>query len=62
LHVVLYGIETWSIVLRVEYLQRVCGSRVLQKLFGPNRDEVAEVLGKLHSEVLLELYFSPDIV
>ena len=49
-------------MLRVEYLQRVCGSRVLQKLFGPNRDEVAEVLGKLHSEVLLELYFSPDIV
>jgi hypothetical protein len=40
-------------MLRVEHMQRV---------FGPNRDKVAEALRKLHSEELLDLYFSPDIV
>jgi hypothetical protein len=40
----------------------VFDSRVLQKLFGPNRDEVEEALRKLHSEEFLVLYFSPDIV
>ena len=43
-------------------MQRVFDSRVLQKLFGPKRDELAEALKKLHSEELLDLYFLPDIV
>jgi len=43
-------------------MQRVFDSRVLQKLFGPNRDEVAKALRKPHSEELLDLYFLPDII
>jgi len=62
LSVVSYGSENWAVKLRVEYMQRVLDSRVLQKLFGPNRDEVAEALRKPHSEELLDLYFLPDIV
>jgi putative NADH-flavin reductase len=58
----LYGSENWTVMLRVDHTQRVFDSRMLQKLFGPNRDKVAETLRKLHSEKLLDLYFSPDIV
>ena len=60
--VVLYGSETWPVILRVEQRQRVFDSRVLWKLFGPNRNEVAEELRKLHSEELHDLYFSLDII
>ena len=60
--VVLYGSETWPVILRVEQRQRVFDSRVLWKLFGPNRNEVVEELRKLHSEELHDLYFSPDII
>jgi hypothetical protein len=40
LPIVLYGCETWSLILRVERRLRVFENRVLRKLFGPNRDEV----------------------
>jgi hypothetical protein len=40
LPVVLYGCETWSLTLRGHRL-RVFENRVLRRIFGPNRDEVA---------------------
>jgi hypothetical protein len=40
LPVVLYGSETWSLMLREEHRLRVFENRVLRRIFGPKRDEV----------------------
>jgi hypothetical protein len=40
LPVVLYGCETWSLILREERRLRVFENRVLRKIFGPKRDDV----------------------
>ena len=40
LPVVLYGCETWSLILREERRLRVFENRVLRRVFGPKRDEV----------------------
>jgi hypothetical protein len=37
-------------------------NRVLRRIFGPRRDEVAEEWRKLHNEELHNLYSSPDII
>jgi hypothetical protein len=50
LPVVLYGCETWSLVLREEYRPRVFENRVLRRIFGPKRDEVTGDWRKLHNE------------
>jgi hypothetical protein len=60
--VVLYGYETWYITLREEHRLRVFENRVLRRIFGPKRDEVAGEWRKLHSEELHNLYSSPDII
>jgi len=41
---------------------RVFENRVLRRIFGPKRDEVAREWRKLHSEELNDLYSSPNIV
>jgi hypothetical protein len=46
---VLYGCEAWSLTLREKNRLRVFQSRVLRKIFGPKRDEVAEELRRLHN-------------
>jgi hypothetical protein len=40
LPVVLYGCETWSLILREERRLRVFENRALRRVFGPKRDEV----------------------
>jgi len=40
LPVVLYGCETWSLILREEWKLRVFENMVLRRIFGPRRDEV----------------------
>jgi len=40
LHVVLYGCETWSLILREERRLRMFENRVLRREFWPKRDEV----------------------
>ena len=40
LPVVLYGCETWLLVLRDEHRLRVFENRVLRSIFGPKRDEI----------------------
>ena len=62
LHVVLYGCETWSLPLREERRLRVFENRVLRRIFGPKRDEVAGDWRKLHNEELNDLYCSLNIV
>jgi hypothetical protein len=48
--------------LRDEYGLRVFENRMLRRMFGPKRVEVAGDWRKLHSEELNDLYCSPNIV
>ena len=49
LPVVVYGCETWSLILRKEHKLRLSENRVL-RIFGPKRDEVTGEWGRFHSE------------
>jgi hypothetical protein len=62
LPVVLYGCETWSLILREEHRLRVFENRVLRRIFGPKGDEVTGEWRKLHSGELHNLYSSTDII
>jgi hypothetical protein len=55
LPVVLYGCETWSLILSKEHRLRVFENRVLRRIFGPKRDEVTGEWRKSHNEELLTL-------
>jgi hypothetical protein len=37
----LYGCETWSFTLREEHRLRVSENRILRRIYGPQREEVA---------------------
>jgi len=41
LPVVLYECETWSLTLKEEHRSRVSENRVLRRIFGPKRKEIA---------------------
>jgi hypothetical protein len=56
LPVVLYGCETWSLILRVERRLRVFENRVLRRIFGPKTVEVTEDWREMHNEELHDLY------
>jgi hypothetical protein len=62
LPVVLYGGETWSLMLREDHRLMVFENRVLRRIFGPKRDEVTREWRKLHNEDLHNLNSSPDII
>jgi hypothetical protein len=47
--VVLYGCETWSLILREEHRLRVFENKVLRRIFEPKRDEVTLWPRKLHN-------------
>ena len=55
LPVVLYGRETWTLILREECRLRVFENRVLRRIFGPKRDEIRREWGKLHNDELSDL-------
>jgi hypothetical protein len=57
LPVVLYGCDTWSLMLREERTVRV-----LRRIFGPKRDEVTGEWRKLHTEEVNDMYSPPNIV
>ena len=59
---VLYGCETWSLILREERRLRLLENRVLRRIFEPNRDEVTGEWRKLHNEELNDLYTSLNII
>jgi hypothetical protein len=46
LSVVLYGYETWLLILREECRLRVFENRVLRRIFGPKRNELTGGLEK----------------
>jgi hypothetical protein len=58
---ILYGCETWSLILREEHRLRVFENRALGRIFGSKRDEVIGGWRKLHNEELHNLYRSPSI-
>jgi len=47
---VLYGCETWSLILREERKQGVFENMVLRRIFGPKRDEVTGEWRRLHND------------
>ena len=47
--------------MRVEPRLRVFENRVLRRIFGPKRDEIAGKWRKLHNEELNDLYSLPSI-
>ena len=60
--VVLYGCETWSLILRVGGNRlRMFENRVLRKIFEPKSDEVAGGWRRLHNVELYDLYCSPNV-
>ena len=59
---VLYGCETWSLMVREERRLRVFENRVLRRIFGSKRDEVTGEWGKLHYGELNDLCSSLSIV
>jgi hypothetical protein len=61
LPVVLYGCETWSLILGEEHRLRVFEYRVLRKIFRPEREEDWS-WRKLHNDEFHSLYSSPNIV
>jgi hypothetical protein len=61
LFVVLYGYGTWSLTARKEYRLRGFENRVLRKILGLRRDEVAGGWKRLHDEELYDT-FSPNII
>jgi hypothetical protein len=60
LPVVLYGCETWSLILREERGLRVSENRVLRRIFGPKRGKVRRDWRKLRNEGLLTKYYLGD--
>jgi hypothetical protein len=62
LPMVLYGCETWSLILRTEHGLRVFENRVLRSILGPKREGVKGGWRKLHDEELCDLYSSPSII
>jgi hypothetical protein len=62
LPVVLYGCETWSVILREEHRLRVFENKMLRRIFGPKREEVTRSWRKLHNEELHNLHSSPSII
>jgi hypothetical protein len=62
LPVVLYGCETWFLILREEHRLRVFEDRVLKRIFGSKGDKVTRGWRKLHNEELRNLHSLPNVI
>jgi hypothetical protein len=62
LSVPLYRCETWSPTLRDEQRLKVYENRVLKRIFGSKREEVAGSWRKLYNKKLHKFYSSPNII
>jgi hypothetical protein len=61
LPVVLYGCETWYLTLWEKH-SLVFENRVLRRIFGSKRDEMAGERKKLHSEDFRDLNSAPSVI
>ena len=59
--VVLYGCETWSLIMREDLRLMMFDNSVLRRIFVFKRDEVTEEWRKLHNVKLNDLYTSSNI-
>jgi hypothetical protein len=62
LPVVLYGCETWSLILKEEHKLRVFENRLLRRIFGRKKDGVTRGSRKLQNEKLHNLYSWRNII
>ena len=62
LPIVLYGCETWSLILRERHELMVYENKVLWKTFESKRNEVKREWRKLHNGELHDLYTSLNII
>jgi hypothetical protein len=62
LPVVLYGCETWSLMLKEEHRLMVFENRVLKRIFGLKRDRIVDGWRNMHDEDLYNLYLSLNII
>ena len=58
----MYGCETWSLTLREKRRLRLFENKVLRRIFGPKRGEVAGEWRKLHNEELNDQSSAPNVV
>jgi hypothetical protein len=58
----LYGCEAWYLALGEKHKLRGFENRVLRKIFGPKREEVAGEWRRLHNEELHNLYASLNVI
>jgi hypothetical protein len=58
----LYGCAFRFLTVREEHGLNVSESRMLRRIFGPKREEVAGGWRRLHNEELRNLYASPNII
>jgi hypothetical protein len=54
--------DTWSLTLREEHGLWVFENRMLRRIFGPKREDVAGGWRRLHNEELHNLYTSPNVI
>jgi hypothetical protein len=59
--VVVYGCETWSLILKQEDGLRMFESGVLRKILEAKKDEVTRDWRKFHNEKFCDLYSSSNI-
>jgi hypothetical protein len=57
-----YGCKAWSLALTGEHRLWVFESRVLRKILGSKRDDVAGEWRRLRKEELYDLYSTPNII
>jgi hypothetical protein len=62
LPVVLYGCESWYVILREEHKLRVSENRVLRRLFGPQREIVTGEIRIPHNEEFNDLCSAPNTI
>jgi len=59
---VLYGCETWSVMLKIEYGLKMFKNRWFRSTFGPKREKVIEEWIELRNEELYDFCFSPSLI
>jgi hypothetical protein len=62
LALILYGCETWPLMLRKEHRLRVSENMGLGGMFRPRRNDMAEGWRRLHNEELHNLFISTNIL